>query len=65
MPQKVICSKCGYVLHVEEEDLKPPDEIIAMFEDGRCPKCGHELSVIPVRIEIYPVKRRSGRGRSK
>ena len=50
-------------MHVEEEDLKPPDEIIAMFEDGRCPNCGHQLSVIPVKIEIYPIRRR--RRRSK
>ncbi|OYT53072.1 hypothetical protein B6U66_00145 [Candidatus Bathyarchaeota archaeon ex4484_135] len=57
MPQKVVCSKCGYVLFEEEEDLKPPDEIIQMFEDERCPKCGHKLSVVPVKVEIMPLKK--------
>jgi len=63
MPQRVRCSKCGYILHEEAEDLKPPDEIIQMFEDERCPKCGHKLSVIPERVEIYPVRRRRRRAR--
>lgn len=57
MPQRVMCSKCGFVLHEEEEDLRPPDEIIQMFEDERCPRCGHKLEVVPVRIELKPLKR--------
>ena len=57
MPQKVVCSKCGKVLYEEEEDLKPPDEIIQMFDDERCPYCGNKLSVIPVRVDIEPVRR--------
>ena len=63
VPQKVVCSKCGYVLHEEEEDLKPPDEIIQMFEDERCPRCGHKLSVIPVDVKIYPIRRVRRRAR--
>ena len=56
MPQRVICSKCGHVLYEEEEDLKPPDEVVQMFEDERCPKCGHKLEVIPVKVVIRPLK---------
>jgi len=57
VPQKVVCSRCGHVLFEEKEDLRPPDEIIQMFEDERCPNCGHKLSVIPVKVEIFPLKR--------
>ena len=56
MPQQVFCSKCGHLLYEEEEDLKPPDEIVQMFEDERCPNCGHKLEVIPVKIVIRPLK---------
>jgi len=50
MPQKVICSKCGYILY-EGMELKTPDEILQQYEE-RCPKCGRKLSLRPVKILI-------------
>jgi len=50
MPQKVICSKCGYILY-EGMELKTPDEILQQYEE-RCPKCGRKLSIHPVKILI-------------
>jgi len=51
LPQKVICSKCGYVLYKGME-LKSPDEIIQKYE--KCPSCGRKLSIKPIKIEIEP-----------
>ncbi|UCH01938.1 MAG: hypothetical protein JSV20_08965 [Candidatus Bathyarchaeota archaeon] len=50
MPQKVICKDCGEILY-SDIDLKPPEELIRNFE-GKCPKCGKELSYNPENIEI-------------
>jgi hypothetical protein len=52
MPQKVFCQKCDFVLY-EGAELKPPDEIIQKY-NGKCPKCGKKLSLIPIDVEVKP-----------
>ena len=54
MPQSVICHECSYILYTGK-DLKPPDEIIQKHE-GKCPKCGKKLSLLPIDVEIKPFK---------
>jgi hypothetical protein len=39
----------------EGEELKPPDEIIKQH-DGKCPKCSKKLSLLPIDVEVKPVK---------
>jgi hypothetical protein len=53
MPQRVICHDCKQVLF-EGKELKPPDEIIQKYE-GKCPKCGRKLSLMPLDVEVKPV----------
>ena len=50
MPQRVICQQCKTVLY-EDRELKPPEEIIQGY-DGKCPKCGRKLSLIPTVVEV-------------
>ncbi|KON31933.1 hypothetical protein AC478_01765 [miscellaneous Crenarchaeota group-1 archaeon SG8-32-3] len=54
LPQRVICSACRHVLY-EGPDLKPPDEILQQH-DGKCPKCGRKLSLLPIDVEVKPAK---------
>ena len=54
LPQRVYCSKCGYILF-EGIELTPPDEIIQRF-DGRCPKCGKKLSFEQGAVDVKPMK---------
>ena len=54
MPQRVICHGCNYVLY-EGPDLKPPDEILQSY-NGKCPKCGKKLSLLPIDVEVKPYK---------
>jgi ribosomal protein S27AE len=54
MPQRVVCQQCGYVLH-EGPELKPPDEILHQH-NGKCPRCGKKLSLIPINVEVKPIK---------
>jgi len=54
LPQRVMCQHCGYVLY-EGAELKPPDEILHSH-DGKCPKCGNKLSLIPINVEVKPIK---------
>jgi DNA-directed RNA polymerase subunit RPC12/RpoP len=54
MPQRILCHQCGTVLY-EGIELKPPDEIIQKY-NGKCPKCGRKLSVIPANVEVKSVK---------
>ncbi|MEM3609201.1 MAG: hypothetical protein QXM65_08130 [Candidatus Bathyarchaeia archaeon] len=54
MPQRVICQGCGQVLY-EGVDLKPPDEILNQY-NGKCPKCGKKLSLIPIDVDVKPLK---------
>jgi len=50
LPQRVDCDKCGAVLY-EGEELKSPEDILQMY-DGKCPKCGRNLSLTPKKIEV-------------
>ena len=54
MPQRVVCQKCGYVLY-DENDLKPPDEILHQY-NGKCPRCGKKLALVPLDVEVKPAK---------
>jgi len=54
MPQQIICQGCGELLY-EGTDLKPPDEIIQRY-NGKCPKCGRKLSIVPTSVEVKPVR---------
>ncbi|MGQ9530328.1 MAG: hypothetical protein ACUVQX_02450 [Candidatus Bathycorpusculaceae bacterium] len=54
MPQRVVCEGCGHVLY-EGTELKPPDEILHQH-GGKCPKCGKKLSLIPINVEVKPIK---------
>ncbi|MEM3442242.1 MAG: hypothetical protein QW667_00515 [Candidatus Bathyarchaeia archaeon] len=54
MPQRVTCHECGYVLY-EGVELKPPDEILHQH-NGKCPACGRKLSLIPINVEVKPIK---------
>jgi len=37
------------------EELKPPDEILHE-NDGKCPKCGKKLSLVPIVVDVKPIK---------
>jgi hypothetical protein len=39
----------------EGAELRPPDEILHEFE-GKCPKCGKKLSLIPIDVDVKPFK---------
>ena len=54
MPQRVVCQQCGYVLY-EGAELKPPDEILHQH-DGKCPRCGKKLALVPLDVEVKPSK---------
>ena len=54
MPQKVTCQQCGYVLY-EGEELTPPDEILQRY-NGKCPKCGKKLALVPLDVEVKPAE---------
>jgi hypothetical protein len=54
MPQRVICHGCNHVLY-EGPELRPPDEILQQYE-GKCPKCGKKLSLLPIDVEVKPIK---------
>jgi len=54
MPQRVTCHHCGHMLY-DGDELKPPDEILHQY-DGKCPKCGKKLAIIPLNVEVKPMK---------
>jgi RNase P subunit RPR2 len=54
VPQRVICQGCHHILY-EGAELKPPDEVLQQY-DGKCPKCGKKLSLLPIDVEVKPVK---------
>jgi len=39
----------------EGADLKPPDEILQQF-DGKCPSCGKKLSLLPINVDVKPIR---------
>ncbi len=55
MPQRVICHGCNQVLY-EGAELRPPDEILHQHE-GKCPKCGKKLSLLPIDVDVKPAIR--------
>jgi hypothetical protein len=54
MPQRVACQGCGHVLY-EGPELRPPDEILHEV-DGKCPNCGKKLSLVPIDVDVKPLK---------
>jgi len=54
VPQRVACQGCGHILYAGAE-LRPPDEIISEHE-GKCPKCGKKLSLVPANVDIKPIR---------
>ena len=54
VPQRVICQGCKHVLY-EGAELKPPDEILQQHE-GKCPKCSKKLSLLPIDVEVKPIR---------
>jgi hypothetical protein len=54
MPQRVVCHGCNHVLY-EGTELKPPDEVLHQHE-GICPKCGKKLSLMPIDVEVKPLR---------
>jgi ribosomal protein S27AE len=54
LPQRVICKQCGYILY-DGAELRPPDEILHEH-NGKCPKCGKKLALIPINVEVKPIK---------
>jgi hypothetical protein len=49
-----MCQKCNFLLY-EGNSLKPPDEILNNH-NGKCPKCGKRLSLVPKNVEVLPKK---------
>jgi len=54
LPQRVVCHECGHVLY-QGAELRPPDEIL-QEHDGKCPKCGKKLSLVPINVDVKPIK---------
>jgi uncharacterized protein with PIN domain len=54
VPQRVICHDCNHVLY-EGPELRPPDEILHQHE-GKCPKCGKKLSLLPLDVDVKPIR---------
>jgi DNA-directed RNA polymerase subunit RPC12/RpoP len=54
MPQRVACQGCGQILY-DGPDLRPPDEILHEHE-GKCPKCGKKLSLVPIDVDVKPIR---------
>jgi len=71
MPFRFICSRCGATLYEAEDILthqtrrnrrktaNPPIQQFITQKIGlECPKCGNKLSTSPVKVEIFPIKKR-------
>jgi len=54
VPQRVKCQSCKSLLY-EGEELKPPDEILQQH-NGYCPNCKKKLSLLPLDVEVKPMK---------
>lgn len=50
MPQKIICSGCGFIFY-EGDDLVYPEDVLKKYE-YKCPRCGRTLNLNPERIEV-------------
>jgi hypothetical protein len=53
MAQHVICHECRYVLY-DGDAFISPEKIIRQY-NCTCPKCGRNLSILPLEIEIRPL----------
>ena len=56
MPQRIICSGCGYVFY-EGNAVKPPSDVIKEY-GGKCPKCGKNLKFTVDSVEVKGYQRR-------
>jgi rubredoxin len=54
VPQRVVCQGCGHILH-QGAELKPPDEVLHQH-DWKCPKCGKKLALIPIDVDVKPIR---------
>jgi rubredoxin len=54
VPQRVVCQGCGHVLY-QGAELKPPDEVLHQH-DWKCPKCGKKLALIPIDVDVKPIR---------
>ncbi|MCD6096036.1 MAG: hypothetical protein J7J99_05685 [Thermoprotei archaeon] len=59
MPEKIVCSHCGFVFY-EGDDLVSP-EVIAKRYGYRCPRCAAPLKVRPLNLKITPSRKRRRR----
>ncbi len=54
MPQKIVCSGCGFCLY-EGDLLKSPQDIIKKY-NGRCPNCNKKLDFSPESVTVSPYR---------
>ena len=52
-PVVVRCSECGYILGKEDVELIDLEVLIKDL-NGKCPKCGHTLTLPPKTVEVKP-----------
>jgi hypothetical protein len=52
VPQRICCRECGELLY-EGDLLKSPQDVIKKYE-GRCPKCGKDLSFDTDAVKVKP-----------
>lgn len=54
VPQRIVCSGCGYSLY-EGDLLRSPQDIIKKYS-GRCPKCNKKLGFSSEGVTVSPFK---------
>lgn len=52
-PVVVRCSQCGYILGKEDVELVDL-EVLVKDLNGKCPRCGHILTLPPKTVEVKP-----------
>ena len=55
MPQRVICYGCNHLLY-EGTDFSNLTELVQSY-GCVCPKCGRNLSFLPLNIDVKPVNK--------
>jgi len=55
MPQRIVCSRCGYVFY-EGNMVKSPEEVIKEYR-GKCPQCGKRLTFSVDSVEVRGYRR--------
>lgn len=58
-PVVVRCSECSYILGKEDVELIDL-EVLVKDLNGKCPKCGHTLTLPPKTVEVKPYPTRFG-----